>query len=253
MFSIVYNFCRNTVSTPLDYEGGNKCEKTQHKVSGGTAVETEEPSPVFLLSKVGTQESTCTRLGLDYTVSSNSEMGLYDTTDPAMGVVIKYKEGDFCCPYESCSTDSEYRQKTITISLRCADAVATVPTFTYVGTTNNNCDYTVFFRSIHACPTECPRVNNNICGSHGVCGYDEATDTARCYCSSRYSGVDCMTFKYKSLLSVNTLVIVLTVIVTVVVILTILYVWNKLRKISVNPDAFDSLENKFNELGQMAY
>lgn len=62
-----------------------------------------------------------------------------------------------------------------------------------------------------------------------------------------------MTFKYKSLLSVNTLVIILTVVVTLVVILTILYVWNKLRKISVNPDAFDSLENKFNELGQMAY
>ena len=252
MFSIIYNFCRNTITTPRDYEGGDKCVETQHKVVDGKAELTKEPAPAFLLSKPVGEESTCIRLGLDYTVDSNSEMGLYDITDPAMGVVIKYKEGGFCCPYKTCNNE-DYRQTTISISLRCADAVVDIPTYTYVGTTNNNCDYAIFFRSVHACPTECPRVNNNVCGSHGVCGYDEEQDTARCYCSSRYSGADCMTFKYKSLLSVNTLVIILTVVVTLVVILTILYVWNKLRKISVNPDAFDSLENKFNELGQMAY
>ena len=27
----------------------------------------------------------------------------------------------------------------------------------------------------------------------------------------------------------------------------------KLRKINVNPDAFDSLDSKFNQLGQMTY
>ena len=147
----------------------------------------------------------------------------------------------------------EYQQKTISISLRCADAITTFPEEVGAGTTNNGCDYTVFFRSAYACPTECPHVNGNVCGSHGVCGYDEELRTARCYCGSRYTGVDCMAFKYKSLLSVDALIIAVTVVVAIVVIYTILYVWNKLRKISVNPDAFDSLENKFNELGQMAY
>ena len=62
-----------------------------------------------------------------------------------------------------------------------------------------------------------------------------------------------MEFEYKSLLSVNALVIMVTILLTLVVICTIFYVWNKLRKISVNPDAFENLESKVNELGQMAY
>ena len=228
--------------------------KTQHKVDEtGTVQETDKPAPVFLVTKKGESASTCARLGLDYTDSSNSEMGLYDVTDPAMGVVIKYKQGDFCCPFSGNCAYKEYQQKNISISLRCADAVTTFPEEVAAGTTNNGCDYTVLFRSAYACPTECPHINGNVCGSHGVCGYDEELSTARCYCGSRYTGVDCMTFKYKSLLSVDALIIAVTVIVAVVVIYTILYVWNKLRKISVNPDAFDSLENKFNELGQMAY
>lgn len=114
--------------------------ETQHKVVDGKAELTKEPAPAFLLSKPVGEESTCIRLGLDYTVDSNSEMGLYDITDPAMGVVIKYKEGDFCCPYKTCNNE-DYRQTTISISLRCADAVVDIPTYTYVGTTNNNCDY----------------------------------------------------------------------------------------------------------------
>ena len=101
---------------------------------------------------------------------------------------------------------------------------------------------------------DCPVVDNNVCGSHGVCGYDSNIKTTRCFCTMQYTGADCTVFQYKSLLSMNTLVIVLTIVLTLVTISTIFYVWNKLRKINVNPDAaFENLENKFNELGQMAY
>lgn len=100
---------------------------------------------------------------------------------------------------------------------------------------------------------ECPISENNICGKHGVCGYDLHAKKARCYCGDNYKGTTCSEFEYKSLLSVNALVIFATVLLTLIVICTIFYVWNKLRKISVNPDAFENLESKFNELGQMAY
>ena len=96
-------------------------------------------------------------------------------------------------------------------------------------------------------------VEGNVCGSQGVCGYDSSIKTTRCFCTSQYSGTDCTTFQYKSLLSVNTLVMLLTIVIALVTICTIFFVWNKLRKINVNPDAFENLENKFNELGQMAY
>lgn len=92
-----------------------------------------------------------------------------------------------------------------------------------------------------------------MCGPHGVCGYDSDLKNTRCFCTSDYSGEDCMTFQYKSLLSINTLVIAVTIVLTLITICTIFFVWNKLRKINVNPDAFENLENKFNELGQMTY
>ena len=67
--------------------------------------------------------------------------------------------------------------------------------------------------------------------------------------------LSCLRYNLKKLLAspVTYLVIVLTIIITLVTICTIFFVWNKLRKINVNPDAFENLENKFNELGQMAY
>lgn len=119
MFSIIYNFCRNTITTPRDYEGGDKCVETQHKVVDGKAELTKEPAPAFLLSKPVGEESTCIRLGLDYTVDSNSEMGLYDITDPAMGVVIKYKEGDFCCPYKTCNNEDSQTDNDFHFSPLC--------------------------------------------------------------------------------------------------------------------------------------
>ena len=153
-FSLIYNFCRNTIAIPKDYEGGEKCKETQHKVVGGKAETTDKPAPAFLLSKLGeSAESTCTRLGLDFEDDANSRMVLFDVTDPAMGVVLQYLEGDYCCPYGSSCSDSEYRQKTISFSLRCADAVTTIPAKASVETNNNKCDYTIYLRNVHACPT----------------------------------------------------------------------------------------------------
>ena len=134
-------------------EGGNKCEETLHKVVGGKAESTKEPSPVFLLTKEGDKDSTCTRLALDATKESNSKWALYDVTDPAMGVILQYLQGDYCCPYAGTCSDNEYRQKTISFSLRCADAVTNVPREASIETNNNNCDYTVYYRSVYACPT----------------------------------------------------------------------------------------------------
>ena len=78
---------------------------------------------------------------------------MYDVTDPAMGVMLQYLQGDYCCPYAGACSDNEYRQKTISFSLRCADAVTNVPREASIETNNNNCDYTVYYRSVYACPT----------------------------------------------------------------------------------------------------
>ena len=37
----------------------------------------------------------------------------------------------------------------------------------------------------------CPHTDTTICSSHGICLYDDVTQTARCMCNSGYTGDDC--------------------------------------------------------------
>ena len=118
----------------------------------GKTVMTDEPSPIFLIQKNGAADSTCNRLALDFTNSQHSSISLYDREDPAMGVSLKLLEGDYCCPTGVSCADGEWKQRTFTFELRCADAVNTFPDTVSVDTINNGCDYTVTLRTIHACP-----------------------------------------------------------------------------------------------------
>jgi hypothetical protein len=40
---------------------------------------------------------------------------------------------------------------------------------------------------------ECPRVNGVVCGGNGVCGYDSAINSARCFCYDNWLESDCQT------------------------------------------------------------
>lgn len=152
IFRIVFNVCRDTVSIPRDFNGGNGCDETPHTVEGDQAITTSESAPAFLIEKKGAASPACYRLGLQANSGENTAIELYDATDPAMGVNIKYSNGDYCCPYSSCQS-SQYRQKTLTLSFRCADAVSTIPSISSVETSNNECDYTLYFRNVNACPS----------------------------------------------------------------------------------------------------
>ena len=133
---IVFNVCRDTVSIPRDINGGNGCDETPHTVDGDQAIMTSESAPAFLIEKKGAASAACYRLGLQANQQKNMDVELYDVTDPAMGVNIKYTEGDYCCPYHQCES-YQYRQKSLTVSFRCADARTDIPTMSSIETSNN--------------------------------------------------------------------------------------------------------------------
>ena len=74
---------------------------------------TKESAPAFLMEKKGAASAACYRLGLQVNQQKNMDVELYDVTDPAMGVNIKYTEGDYCCPYTQCQSylDVEHRDE----------------------------------------------------------------------------------------------------------------------------------------------
>lgn len=38
---------------------------------------------------------------------------------------------------------------------------------------------------------ECPRTAKGVCNNQGICGFDKAANTAKCYCNSGYNVADC--------------------------------------------------------------
>lgn len=148
---IVFNICRDTVEVPRDINGGDGCVETPHSIVGEEAQTTRDPAPAYLIERKYSNDN-CYRLGLNVNSQTNMEISLYDDTDPAMGVNILYTEGDYCCPYSTCSF-SQYRQRTLTISLRCSDAVYTIPEQSSIETSDNECDYKLNFLNVNACPS----------------------------------------------------------------------------------------------------
>ena len=144
--------CRDTVEIPRDFNGGDGCDETPHIVQEGQAITTDKLAPAFLIEKKGAASPACYRLGLEANQQYNMNVELYDTTDLAMGLNIKYTEGDYCCPYAECD-NSQYRQKSLTLSFRCSDSVSSIPSLTSVETSNNECDYKLYFLNVNACPT----------------------------------------------------------------------------------------------------
>ena len=57
----------------------------------------------------------------------------------------------------------------------------------------NTCQYVAHSYSPYGCPVECKRVNGQVCGGTGVCGWDTSIQQARCFCNDDYIESDCQT------------------------------------------------------------
>ncbi|KAK8809779.1 hypothetical protein WA158_000722 [Blastocystis sp. Blastoise] len=243
--TLVFNVCANVVHPPRDAFGGNGCDVTDHiKKYDGTIETTSDPSPAY---SVDSQDG-CKRLALDVENRDNVEVSLYDRRDYAAGVVLTYQNGDFCCINSLCTITAP---SSLVINWICTDSSFKMPSQAIISDNANTCASTLTIESTYACPTQCPVANDHLCNNHGSCGYDLSNANAHCYCNSGWYGESCNMIIEVDLMDINTWAILITILLSLIVIITVISVYLKLRKINVDPDAFENLETKFNELGQM--
>ncbi|KAK8809487.1 hypothetical protein WA158_000430 [Blastocystis sp. Blastoise] len=243
--TVVFNVCSNTVYVPRDAFGGKGCETTDHlKKPDGSIETTSDPSPAY---SVDSQDG-CKRLSMDISNPDNMDISLYDRRDFAAGVVLTYQNGDYCCVDSQCTNTA---LSSLVINWICTDNSFKMPSQAIISDNVNTCASTLVIESTYACPTECPIVNDHLCNNHGSCGYDLSNANAHCYCNSGWYGESCNMIIEVDLMDINTWAIIITILLSLIVIITVISVYLKLRKINVDPDAFENLETKFNELGQM--
>jgi hypothetical protein len=172
---------------------------------------------------------------------------LYDETRPARGVSMTLLGGSkqFC---------GGGRSRTFTLSLQCAGS--TPIGFLYPDATvfeRNTCDYQIELKSIAGCPTQC--INNGLlCANNGVCGYDTDAKRSKCFCFSGFTGGDCSasTSSASAALSGEAIILIVVCIVLSMVIGLVVFMFLKLRKLQVDPAAYDQLQGRFNELGMLS-
>jgi len=208
----------------------------------------KDPAPAYQLSN-NPGDDMCYRLGGDYmNVDHNVAWSVHNPDDPAGGVVLQYLNGDTCL-----STGTGRRVDLHFICRDDRERATNIPDEEYI-TEPNKCEYSMEIMTGHGCPQECPRVDGLVCGGTGVCGYDTGLETARCFCDIGYEGSNCQSHSSSSSGGVNgeTIALVFVCLLLALVIALLAYMWNKLRRLQLDPDAYSQLGNKFNELGQVS-
>lgn len=181
----------------------------------------------------------------DKTTYKGMNFSLYDDTRPARGVSITMVggSGQWCYPGQT---------RTFTVSVQCAPIVlATVGTATVFE--RNKCDYQMELKSIAGCPTQC--INNGLlCANNGVCGYDTDAKRSKCFCYSGFTGGDCSAPAGSAAagLSGEAIILIVVCVVLSMVIGLVVFMFLKLRKLQVDPAAYDQLQGRFNELGMLS-
>eukprot|EP01083_Nonionella_stella_P141816 437633_1 len=117
-----------------------------------------------------------------------SEWSLLDADDPSIGIQITYTNGD----YDDSILCKSNRK--LHIRFECEDETHhdipyEIPLYEY-----NPCEYTLSVSSQYGCPVECKLYNNQLCSSHGLCGYDDSNSAPRCFCFNQYTDDDCGIF-----------------------------------------------------------
>ena len=199
--------------------------------------------------------NTCYILGGPSALGWN--FSLYDATKPARGVSVTMLNGENTfCPMNRAAKPPAPQNRTFTMSLLCAN----MPTSTvYTSATVfelNTCDFRMEIKSIAGCPVECTGgpASSSICGGNGVCGFDTDANRAKCYCYSGFAGSGCTPSSGPSGggLSAEGVILIVVCIVLAAVIGLVAFMFLKLRKLQVDPSAYEQMQGRFNELGMLA-
>ena len=181
--------------------------------------------PAYQVSITG---DLCRRLGLDAT-SDNVRWSLVDSSDPTVGVVYSYINGD--------DRDGCPSPRSLVIELDCMDDEYNLPDEELV--IENSCEYRLTFNSIYGCPTECG-VYRGLCAKRGKCKFDKDTGKPHCYCQQGWTGFACNERGENSAegFTNTTLIMIVVLVLLILVELGIILMWNKVKRLRLDPSAY---------------
>ncbi len=147
------------------------------------------PGPAFQYANFPAGNDQCHHLGAAVDVPT-VQYGLYDTQNPSRGVYIKYTGGD------TCVNVGQNKGRSLKVWILCDTDVTNIPDTELVEETAT-CDYEIFVASAFGCPAECPVTldpntgTRSLCSNHGICDFDAAIGTSRCFCNNGWESRDC--------------------------------------------------------------
>jgi hypothetical protein len=188
-YTYFFNICGNIDPSLLPGMASVNCNTTYPGGSNGNSP-LWGPSPAFQYANFPVpQYDVCHRLG-GYVDTPTVTYGLYDTDNPSRGVSIQYTGGDMCTLTGA--------GRSLKVWILCDTDVTNIPDQELIEETKM-CNYEIFVRSAFGCPVECPVTQDpntgarSLCSNHGICDFDAAIGTSRCFCNNGYEGKDCGT------------------------------------------------------------
>jgi hypothetical protein len=241
-----FSVCGNLPSPPSTYNPATKAyDGTGCVVTNGAGGTTLSGASAAFQFTHNEDQSNCWRLNNGW---ENTEFSLADPEDPAAGVTLTYKGGNACGA-------PSFNDRTLKLTLLCRDDEARnahVPTQERVREPYDSpCTYEFFIKTGYGCPTECPVRNDRVCGGDGVCAYDTVAKTSKCFCNEGRDGADCSKESAGPGISADAAALVLVCVLLLAVLGLLGFMYNKLRRVQLDPDAYSQLSHRFNELGQI--
>ena len=209
------------------------------------------PAAAFQYNNIpGAGYDQCHHLGSAPLTSSSERFGLYDPANPSRGLYIQYLNGDRC--------PGVNKARSLKVWLLCDPDATNIPDSELVVEAPGSCVYEIFVRTAYGCPAECPvvtdtsgsRSSGRLCNNHGLCEFDPAISNSRCFCNDGWTGADCTgsVATQPGLSSVGIGLICLGIFLAGTLGFLV-YLWNRIRSLRLDPDAYSSLRGGPEEPG----
>lgn len=250
-----FSICGDLPSPPSTWNAATqKYDGTGCVVTSGAGASTLSGASAAFQYAHNEQQSSCWRLNDGW---ENSSMTLADPADPSAGVTLTYMGGNTCGA-------PSFNARSLKLTLLCRDdedRTAQLPGRIDPETGaveervrepyNTPCSYEFQVHSGYGCPVECPVKDNRVCGGNGVCGYDQVKKTARCFCNHGRDGADCSKLSAGEGMTADAAALLVVCVLLIAVLGLLGFMYNKLRRVQLDPDAYSQLSHRFNELGQI--
>lgn len=180
-----------------------------------------------------------------FTLNDKAKPEMIDVNDKQNGIRLKYSAQT----YDENGKILDLRSTEI--GFECIETTGT----DNIEITSNTVDkFTINFPTIYACPKSCI-TGNNLCNGHGICGVS-SDQGSTCLCDEGYIGDMCESEGQADSGEGGFTAIMVSLIITMLLLAGLLalliYMFFKLQRLApIDNEAYSSLSNKFNELGQI--